>query len=246
MRMLILGALIAGFLPVADQPKDDAVKNEAEKLFRIMEEKLDKAKTLECVFDGYLPTDLGSFEGTLLLAEGNKVRLEINKSKDDGLQLTPEAAKKYGKMRLRIVSDGVHLMMEGNGLDRPQLRDTPKNLNADILTWMSRTGLLLPQAPLPDQKVDCAKDRFVVSDFKLGIREKIADRDTQRLEYQLSAKGADTPIFIVVWLDLKTLLPVKRTLGERPLDGKQRELTENYTKLTLDVKVDAKKFELPK
>jgi hypothetical protein len=192
-----------------------------------------------------LPTDLGSFEGTLLLAEGKKVRMEINKSKDDGLQLTPEAAKKYGKMRLRIVSDGVHQMMEGNGLDRPQLCDTPKNLNADILTWMSRTGLVLPQAPLPDQKVDAAKDRFVVSDFRLGIREKIGERDTQRLEYQLSPKGIDIRMPVVVWIDIRTLLPVKRTV--KSLNDEQRKpLTENYTKLILDEKIDSKKFELPK
>jgi outer membrane lipoprotein-sorting protein len=244
--MFILFALAIGYyLPITDEPKDDGVKNEAEHMFRKMEEKLEKAKTLECVFDGYIPSDLGSFEGTLFLAEGNKVWLQIKKTKNDGLQL--QVDNESVRQVLHFVSDGGHQYLKGRGFTfgRTGQSDTAKNLNAEIFTWISRTGMILPHAPSLEQKVDSEKDRFHVSNFKLGDKEKIGQRERQRIEYQLSAKGVDTPLSVVVWLDLKTLLPVKRSAQVSGAD-KSEALTENYTKLTLDEKVDAKKFELPK
>ena len=67
----------------ANAPKDDGTMNEAEKAFRAMEEKLAKAKTLECFleikcdFGGPMGTETLSYKGLLLLDEGNKARQEI-------------------------------------------------------------------------------------------------------------------------------------------------------------------------
>jgi outer membrane lipoprotein-sorting protein len=242
-HMFILFALAIGFLPITDESKDDGIKNEAEKLFRQMEEKLEKAKTLECAFEGYIPYNLRSFEGTLFLAEGNKAWLHI-KAKNDGIKV--QVDNEEARLVIHMVSDGNHQIIHVGGirLGRPEHRDTPKNLNADSLTWISRSGPMLAFAPVPwpEQKVDSAKDRFLVSDFMLGIKEKIGERDTQRLEYRLSPKGLDGHFAVVVWLDIKTMLPVKRTLTYRD----QKHLTENYTKLIIDEKVDPKKFQLPK
>jgi hypothetical protein len=222
--MFILFALAIGYLPITNEPKDDGVKNEAEKLFRKMEEKLEKAKTLECVFDGYMPSDLGSFEGTLFVAEGNKAWLQIKKTKNDGIQL--QVDNESVRQVLHFVSDGGHQFLKGPGFGfgRPGQGDTAKNLNADIFTWISRTGMMLPHAPWPEQKVDSAKDRFRISDFRLGIKEKVGEHDTQRLEYKLSVKGNEALAAVVVWLDTKTMLPVKRTLT--PVDVPQKPMTE--------------------
>src|SRR5262245_30623187 len=72
MRMCVLLALTAGSLLAADPPKGDEATKEAEKVFRTMEEKLTKAKTLECVFDVKLGTV--SYDGSVFLAEGNRAR----------------------------------------------------------------------------------------------------------------------------------------------------------------------------
>ena len=44
---------------------------------------------------------------------------------------------------------------------------------------------------MPDVKAGNAKDRYRASDFKLGVKEKIGEHETQRLEYELSVKGND-------------------------------------------------------
>lgn len=52
--------------------------NEAEKLFREMETKVMKGKTLECVFEFKMEGETtASGTGTLLAADGNKCRLEM-------------------------------------------------------------------------------------------------------------------------------------------------------------------------
>src|SRR5262245_5469133 len=120
MKMIVLWALVIG-VPVADEPKRDEAKNEAEKLFRKMEEKLDKAKSLECAFEisvpwklGMLKLDNNSFAGTLFLAEGNKAFLALNEVTGD--------QDSY----LHIVSDGVHHSLQQQAFGR--LPYSPKNL----------------------------------------------------------------------------------------------------------------------
>ena len=152
---------------LADAPKDDGTMKEAEKAFRAMEEKLANAKTLECYleikcdFGGQMGTETLSYQGLLLLDEGNKARQEIK-----------ELAK-GPPMRLLMVSDGAHLSMQDNGMAHPTLEDTPKYLNRDILTWVACSGVFLPDAPLPDVEAADAKERFPVSGFKLGFKEKV-------------------------------------------------------------------------
>lgn len=230
MRIVGLAVLTVGLLVGAGVPKGDEGVKEAEKLFRAMEKKLAKAKTLECVFDVNLNSII--YKGSLFLGEGDKARLEINE------------ASKAKAMRVRLVSNGTGMSYQDNGMPRPKLEDTPKNLDADILTWLARPGVFLPQAPLPDVKADDAKDRFRVSDFQLGKKEKVGGRETQRLGYRLAVKGQKDPFSVIVWIDSKTGLPVKRMVSSR-VGGDQTTLVESYTKFTLDEKIDAKKFQLP-
>ena len=135
--------------------------------------------------------------------------------------------------------------MRRTGEPGEEPHDTPKDLDLEIRTWVARPGLFLPQAPLPDVAVADAKDRYRVSGFKLGNKEKVGERETQRLDYQLSVKGQDLPFSVTVWIDLKSGLPVKRLVTSGA--GKEKfAVSETYGKLTLDEKVDPKKFDLPK
>jgi hypothetical protein len=170
-----------------------------------------------------------STEGALFLGEENRARLEIYE------------ATKERPLRQLWVSNGTRWSMQSDVNAQPHLQSTPGNLNRAILTWLARLGLLATQGPVP---VTDEKDLFTVSSFKLGNREKIGERETQRLEYQLSIKGQDAPFSFTLWLDLKTGLPVKRTAGTEAPPG--TFVTETYLKLKLDEKVDPKKFELPR
>jgi outer membrane lipoprotein-sorting protein len=221
----------------AVEPKNEGVKSEAENVFRDMEEKLAQAKTLQCNL--MIKCDFGgqmdnlAYKGSLFLGEGNRARQEIKEP------------TKGPPMRLLMVSDGARLSMQDNGMSHATLENTPKYLNRDILTWMARSGVFLPHLPLPDVEADDAKDRFPVSGFKLGDKEKIGERAAQRLEYQLAVKGQDPTFSVTVWLDAVTGLPVKRMLTSE-VGTDKITVVETYSKLTLDEKVDAKKFDLPK
>jgi outer membrane lipoprotein-sorting protein len=212
MRTCVLLAMAAGSLLAADQP-NNKVTNDAETVFRTMEEQLTKAKALECVFHVKLGTE--SYDGSVSLAEGNRARVEINETRNGQ------------PMRLLIVSDGNRLSFQDNGLDQPQLRDTPKHLNAEILVWLARPGVFLPQAPLPDVKADDAKDRFRVSGFSLGDPGEVDGREARQLDYQLAVKGLNDPFSVSLWLDLKSGLPTRRNgagrSGEKDSDRGLRE-----------------------
>ena len=215
----------------ADAPKENADPKDAEKLFRAMEEKLAKAKTLACVFDVTL--NAIPYKGSLVLGESNRARLEIHR------------ADKAKTMRVRTVSDGTRLSHQDDGMPRPQVEDAPKNLNADLLMWLARPGVFLPQAPLPDVKADDAKDRFQVSDFELGKKEKVVDRDiAPGGDIGLAVMDKKDPFSVVVWIDSRTGLPVKRTITSR-VGGEETSSTETAAKFSLDAKHDAKQFRLP-
>jgi RNA polymerase sigma factor (sigma-70 family) len=211
-----------------DPPRDSQPASvRAERLFGRMEDTLAKVKTLECFFE--IKLGILSYEGNLFLAEGNRARLEINE------------ATKERRMRSFLVSNGVSLSYQDNGMSKSQVSKTPKDLNRGILTWLARPGIFVPQCPLPDVAAEDAKDRFPVSGFQFGNREKIGERESQRLEYQLSVKGQMDPMSVTVWLDVKTELPVKRVVTSA---GQEVTVVETYEKLSLNEKVDAKKFEL--
>ena len=77
--------------------------------------------------------------------------------------------------------------------------------------------------------------------------EKVSGRDTRQLRYkvpaQLDGEGEDR-LDVAVWIDVKTGLPVKRTMTGGRSDVKA--LTETYSEFALDAEVGAKFFRLPK
>jgi hypothetical protein len=153
-----------------------------------------------------------------------------------------KGGEKNEVVHLRI-SDGAQavLVVEGNN-DKPKPKKTPKNLIPKYRTFLARSGVLLALLPpsFGNEENDF-RERLLVSDFKLGNKEKIGERVTQRIDYLLSFKGQKTTCPVTLWIDLKTGLPVKRLVS----DGGLPWFTETY-ELTLDGKLDPKMFELPK
>jgi outer membrane lipoprotein-sorting protein len=218
----------AWVLLLALSPQED---NKAEKLFREMEGKMKKAKTLECVFEATFSPE-GSVKGSLALAEGNRLRLEAS-------------GKVERQMEMMIISDGTKLVAVSNK-ERGEEREVPKSLNEMALAWFMRAGSMgLLDAPGGTKNSD-VNTLLPVSSFKLGKEKKLDGRNAQTIAYELSIKGTKSVIAVVVWLDPKTNLPLKRVLAIDKGGGDKITITETYTRLTLDEKIDTKKFELPK
>ena len=231
---------------VSAQDKQPAGDDQAKQLFYKMESRLAKAKALECVFDINCEISEASehgqailLEGSLFLAEGNRARQEMNE-------------RTNGRPMFKLsISDGARWWWHDEGSPPHLVNSKPwASLNADYLTSLARCGLFVPTMPLPPVEAANSKERFPVSGFRLGPKEKVGKREAQRLEYQLLIKGQngpageELPFPVTVWLDPKTSLPIKRVISQTVFGG--FKITETYGKLVLDGEVSANKFEFPK
>jgi outer membrane lipoprotein-sorting protein len=212
-------------------------KNEAEVLFGQMEMKLLNAKTTETDFEAKFERGRmgGSFKGELLLGEGNKLRFEMS-------------GELGGKMaKSTRVSDGAKMVIMES--DKPTVTKDAVNVQNDILrAGLARTGpgALLFFGFMKELPADFkADEHFKVSDFKLGKKEKVGEKEAQIVEYQLAMKGIPEKFAVQVWVDTKSNLPLKRELTLKFGESKFA-ISETYPKVELDGKIDSKKFELPK
>jgi outer membrane lipoprotein-sorting protein len=93
----------------------------------------------------------------------------------------------------------------------------------------------------PLSKGDEVKSQFPLTDFRMGADEKVDGRPAKVVHYRLGPKGTGTAY--TLWLDSKTLLPMKRY---SVLDENPSTVTEVYREFTLEPKVDVSAFDLPK
>ena len=89
-----------------------------------------------------------------------------------------------------------------------------------------------------------SKDRFRISAFRLGDKEKVGTHETQQIVADLAVKGQADTFSLTVWLNQKTGLPVRRLVSCRTAGGETFKLTENYSKFALDGKIDSQQFKL--
>ena len=176
-----------------------------------------------------------SVKGRLAVARGDKVRLELD-GKADGKP-----------MKIVVVSDGKKLRFTRSG-NPSQDVDTKERLGDVHMGSLSRAGvfftLFTQVAPGQEDEFD-PKKVFPISDIKFGKKEVISGREAQVIEYKLSPGGYKDPLAVIVWVDVKTNLPVKRVVTHKR--GKDTvTVTESYTKPVIDGKIDGKEFDLPK
>jgi len=215
--------------------------NEAERLFRHMEERLSKAKSLECVFEVKAAVGQGSdFRGRLLVAEGNKLRMET------------EGKWRGAITKMVVISDGAKLAAETGGTRKDLSKKVPKSLHQEVvrvLTYvgvrMLGRGVIVPEAP-EGQETQGKRfaNRLTATGLKLGKKERLNGRDAQVIEYETKLEGEDDVPTATLWLDTKTKLPLKRTLTDK--QGGKLIYTETYLKLAVGGKIDEKEFKLPK
>jgi outer membrane lipoprotein-sorting protein len=229
MRWILALTLLAIGLPSSAQ------ENEGEKLFRKLEQQVRSAKGLKVVFDvdGQFGKETAKTKGYLLVAEGNKGRLEIKTTVGDKTQME------------QMIADGKDsAFLEGGKIVGERRPVDPASTEAALAIGI-RAGVLaiLQVGPDPKNKFDIDKV-LPASDFKLGAKEKIAEREAQVVTYKLAPPMGD-PMQITLWIDTKTELPLKRTTLGKVKDVKMSAV-EVYTEFAVNPTFDAKIFELPK
>lgn len=213
---------------------------DAKAAFDRMEQQVLKCKTFQVQLEVNSGTGKDAFlsvKGRLLVATGDKVRLEL------------EGSIRGKAEKMAMVSDGTKQRMTING--RPaEDQETKKGLGKLALTSLTRLGVMpawfltAPEDPAEKAEFDPAT-AFPISGLKLGKKESISGVDAQAIEYQVTPRGVNAPISATVWLDIKTSLPVKRVIAIS--EGKDTiTITETYSKATIDGKLDEKELELPK
>jgi outer membrane lipoprotein-sorting protein len=250
LSVLLLHALVTG-LPALD--------NEAERLFRAMENKIKSAKAIQVNADIELRAIKGredeskigdgvnKAKGTLLLTKDNQVRLTIRNE----------------FLGILLISDGkqLKLLSDQGDLDEAEARPTPKHLHNLIGTLVCRVGLtgssmIVRFAPGPrfepvflrpagpgEKNLDAEKvEGWGVWGFKAGSDTKVDGQDAKVISYSFGErKGGKGAMPVTLWLDAKTLLPLKSAVVN---ESQKLHITETYTDFKIDPKIDAKAFAL--
>jgi len=135
--MKILLAVLA-LTPIRHQEGDP------EELFRKWEGALQKVRSLELRFSAAALSgrEQDSFRGTLALAEGNRVRLQVDGGSDDG--------RTAGAPLHRFLSDGHTLSAETTPIRTPRLRKADPELSATLSSHLARLGVLLTASLLKE------------------------------------------------------------------------------------------------
>ena len=157
--------------------------------------------------------------------------------------------------RVITISDGKKTWTTRNKAGVGWVGDTPKNDNAVLAGAIARGGFIswFPMNTFQDKprRLPAELDDVIAANFSFGKKEKIGERQAQRIDYKLTTNFADDrskklkeTFAAQVWLDNETNLPVKRVITVQEGDEKT-QLTETYD-IRINAKIDAKEFELPK
>ncbi len=204
---------------------------EAKDAYNRMEAQVQKSKTFQVDIDITVePGKVSAFKGNLMVAKGNKVRMNL------------DGAIKDKPVKIAVVSDGVQMSVAGFGSDT-SVNATPKDLSEKVLESVSRSGIFKSYFAIGGE--------YTASAFKLGKKEKIGGKETQAVEFKQTSKAgrgkADKgeTILVTVWIDVKTNLPLKRLITFKEFQD-SFTITETYTNAVVDAAIDADKFALPK
>jgi outer membrane lipoprotein-sorting protein len=235
-----------------------AQDNEAEKLFRNMEKRILAAKSVEVRFDYQIENREGEkwkwkTKGTLLLTKDSSAQLKVSgyfaDERDAPFQLVSDGKRlKTTGVKFVVASNGVPGVEQGGQSEHK----TPKNFHAALGALVSRAGVwyslfVMPYLLREGIDPDAEGSRVNAYDFKFGAADKVGERDAKVVRYRFGDGGNDGPE-VTLWVDGKTLLPLRRVFDLRKNRGVVSGImiTESYNGVTLDPKIDVKAFELPK
>lgn len=227
-----------------------AQDNEADKLFRGMEKKLLAAKAFEVKFDYQF--EKRKAKGELLVTQDNKVRLKVvghfEEKRKAGFELVSDGKQVKTKGARFFVASNGQPAVDAGGESEWQ---TTKTFHKVLGSTVSRGGVWFTVVVMPylrggdgELDPDGEESKMTVYDFKLAGAEKVGDKEAKVVRYRFGKGGGGRDDEeITLWIEAKTLLPLKRTFV---LKNGGARIVENYHEFRLDPKIDAKAFELPK
>lgn len=159
-------------------------ENDAEKLFRAMEKKIKEARTLRV--SGEVEAKIGkggTLKFELLVGEGNKARLELA-GNIEGMDL-----------KIALASDGKTTTITAMPFGANDSQPTEEKQNARLLALCSRVGVFFGAmfstlGAAKGQDLGDADKTFAVSDFKMGRKEKVGDREATMFSFKMTIPGS--------------------------------------------------------
>jgi hypothetical protein len=213
-------------------------EGEAEELFQSMEKKVLAADTLLLEFDSE-HTHNGKiffkFKGTIYAAAPNRSRVEL-----DITFTLPNGEQSPTLKNLTVINGESRYWKFGTEVSEGKKVGIGRSGKA-LLAAIARIG---PSGVAWNDKT--LDDEYApVKNFKLGVKEKVGEREAQIVEYQLEKKsGKIGPELFSVWIDTKTQLPLKHLMAGQ-VDGRKQVNTDTYRAFTAGKKLEAKLFEIP-
>lgn len=168
-----------------------------------MERACVQAKSANVAFSGKFQGAIdGELKGSLLLATGNKFRLEMKGDLaigTDGIQPVNVAMVCDGKQSRTASLDPKILS---------QVVDVTNNYDTEMRLQLARAGILDPMFLLaenvpPGQKPRefDAEKQLGVSDFQLGENQIIGEQQALTIHHKLHNRNYTEPLTVTVWLD---------------------------------------------
>jgi len=204
-------------------------KNEAEELYKKMEAKFVQAKTIQMKMKAALNEGKVDVTAQLLVAEENRAHFSAEMKFMDSTRTSSS------------VSDGKSIQLtSAEGMKLPAY-ETPETFGQLIRKGIAACGGLFAASVFSGGQAGTdPATAYKASAFVLGPKEKVGEIETQMVQYSVALKvGGD--LVVMVWIDPKTNLPVKRRLT-----SEHKAVEETYSELKFDEKIDPAKFELSK
>jgi outer membrane lipoprotein-sorting protein len=220
-----------------------AQENDAEKMFRAMESKVRAVKSLKmvCELEGTISDedDRIKVKASQQFAGKNKARFELHTEMLGIISKTLQ------------LCDGKQMVAFESGRAVGEPRPADPELNAGLPKAIGRGGFMLPRLVVNRDKTGFDADKLLpASNFKLGAKERVGDKDAQIIEYivkfggESSAFGNCDKVEVTLWIDAKTMIPLKRKVASA--NAKKRFFVEVYKEFVINPELDSKIFSLPK
>ncbi len=207
----------------------------AETRFQELERKLLEAETIHIEGGaGSTGTVESAFEGKVILANGNRARI----------QFTGQFASNH--VLVALVSDGTK-MWAGNGSDSFE-EETPVALNEGIIVGLTRMGILhnlavLSGASGPEGTDGNVQDWLTVTNFAWGDEETIDGVLAETMTFDISVDGKPSAK-ARLWLNKETGFPIQRQQVVQFPDGEMTAV-EVYEAFEIDAHFESKEFVIP-
>jgi outer membrane lipoprotein-sorting protein len=214
--------------------------NEAEKLFRAMQERIKAANAIQVAFNIQIKANgkQARGKGSLVFTKENQAQFKMTMD-EAGKEVTAEA-----------ISDGKRMKFAKSPelIAKVEADPAPAVLHSLLGTmvsgpglWLAYEGDYLNAAAAGFFKRAVEGIRLVF--FEAGTPEKVGGRDAKVITYAMAGLPGAADYNVTLWIDAQTLLPLKRLIV--PVGSESVRITEGC-EFILNPKIEAGAFKLPR